>query len=135
MRLVNRLGQRGLAIGGGALLALAYLSILAIGAAWWLAPIAVTAIGLGYSMLHNTLQTNATQMAPQARGNRGRDLLLGDLSRADARRGGPGGAGVRPILRGAPVPRSTAAALAALGWWFARASCEAGESADVMAPV
>ena len=27
-----------------------------------------SAIGLGFYMLHNTLQTNATQMAPQARG-------------------------------------------------------------------
>ena len=26
------------------------------------------AIGLGFYMLHNTLQTNATQMSPQARG-------------------------------------------------------------------
>ncbi len=26
------------------------------------------AIGLGYYMLHNTLQTNATQMTPEARG-------------------------------------------------------------------
>ena len=65
--LVNRLGQRGLAIGGGILLGLAYL-ILAAGVAWWLAPVAVTAIGLGFYMLHNTLQTNATQMTPEARG-------------------------------------------------------------------
>ena len=35
---------------------------------WWLAPIAVTAIGLGFYMFHNTLQTNATQMTPEARG-------------------------------------------------------------------
>ena len=66
-QLVNLLGQRGLAIGGGLLLGLAYL-MLAIGAAWWLAPIAVTAIGLGFYALHNTLQTNATQMTPEARG-------------------------------------------------------------------
>ena len=35
---------------------------------WWLAPLATIAIGLGFYMLHNTLQTNATQMTPQARG-------------------------------------------------------------------
>ena len=29
---------------------------------------AITAIGLGFYMLHNTLQTNATQMTPEARG-------------------------------------------------------------------
>src|SRR4029077_12218905 len=40
-QLVNAFGQRGLAIGGGLLLAIAYL-MLATGAAWWLAPIAVT---------------------------------------------------------------------------------------------
>jgi len=39
---------------GGLILAVAYLT-LARGPVWWLA-------------LHNTLQTNATQMTPQARG-------------------------------------------------------------------
>ena len=57
----------GLAIFGGALLGVAYL-VLAFGAAWWLAPIAVTTIGLGFYALHNTMQTNATQMTPEARG-------------------------------------------------------------------
>ena len=33
-----------------------------------LAPVATMTIGLGFYMLHNTLQTNATQMTPQARG-------------------------------------------------------------------
>jgi len=65
--LVNRFGQAGLAIFGGLLLGLAYLT-LAIARVWWVAPIAVTAIGLGFYALHNTLQTNATQMTPQARG-------------------------------------------------------------------
>jgi len=66
-RLVNRLGQIGLVIGGGALLALAYLTI-AFAPHAYLAPFAITGIGLGYYMLHNTLQTNATQMTPEARG-------------------------------------------------------------------
>ena len=34
----------------------------------YIAPVAITAIGLGFYMLHNTLQTNATQMVPEARG-------------------------------------------------------------------
>jgi predicted MFS family arabinose efflux permease len=34
----------------------------------WLAIPAIAGIGLGFYMLHNTLQVNATQMAPQARG-------------------------------------------------------------------
>jgi len=52
---------------GGIILAIAYLA-LAVGRVWWLAPIATTPIGLGFYMLHNTLQTNATLMTPQARG-------------------------------------------------------------------
>ena len=66
-RLVNRLGQTGLVTGGGALLALAYVTI-AFAPHAYLAPFAITGIGLGYYMLHNTLQTNATQMTPDARG-------------------------------------------------------------------
>jgi predicted MFS family arabinose efflux permease len=46
---------------------LAYL-VLALAPAWWIAPAAVIAVGLGFYMLHNTLQVNATQMSPQARG-------------------------------------------------------------------
>jgi predicted MFS family arabinose efflux permease len=65
--LVARLGQRGLARTGGILLAVAYM-LLAIEPQWWFAPLAVTGVGLGFYMLHNTLQTNATQMTPQARG-------------------------------------------------------------------
>jgi len=64
---VRRLGQIGLALVGGILLALAYV-VLAIEPGWWLAPVAVTAIGLGFYMFHNTLQTNATQVTPESRG-------------------------------------------------------------------
>jgi predicted MFS family arabinose efflux permease len=66
-QLVRRLGQPGLALIGGLVLCAAYL-MLALATAWWIAPAAVTLIGLGFYMLHNTLQTIATQMTPQARG-------------------------------------------------------------------
>ena len=66
-RLVGRFGQTGLATFGGLLVGVAYLA-LAVAPAWWIAPAAVVAVGLGFYMLHNTLQTNATQMSPQARG-------------------------------------------------------------------
>lgn len=66
-QLVRWLGQPRLALIGGVILGLAYLT-LALAPAWWVAPLAVTLIGLGFYMLHNTLQTNATQMSPQARG-------------------------------------------------------------------
>ena len=65
--LVARFGQVGLAAGGGALIALAYVT-LAFEPFAWIAPIAITTVGLGFYMLHNTLQTNATQMTPEARG-------------------------------------------------------------------
>lgn len=66
-QLVTWFSQRTLVIGGGALLAAAYV-ILTFSPTWALAPLATAAVGLGYYMLHNTLQTNATQMAPDARG-------------------------------------------------------------------
>lgn len=65
--LVRRLGEPGLARGGGLLLAVALL-VAALSPWWWTAPFACTLLGAGFYMLHTTLQTNATQMAPQARG-------------------------------------------------------------------
>jgi predicted MFS family arabinose efflux permease len=65
--LVNRLGQIGLVITGGALVSAGFL-ILSFQPVWWFAPLATTLIGLGFYMVHNTFQTNATQMSPQARG-------------------------------------------------------------------
>jgi len=66
-QLVRWLGQPRLALLGGVILGFAYL-VLALAPAWWIAPLAVTLVGLGFYMLHNTLQTNATQMSPEARG-------------------------------------------------------------------
>jgi len=65
-RLMDGLGERGLALGGGAILTLGYLAV-AWGSLALMAP-AIAALGLGMYMLHATLQTNATQMAPEARG-------------------------------------------------------------------
>jgi predicted MFS family arabinose efflux permease len=65
--LVRRLGQIGVAVTGSFILTAAYLAI-AFTPVWWFAPVATTAIGLGFYMLHNTLQTNATLMTPEARG-------------------------------------------------------------------
>jgi predicted MFS family arabinose efflux permease len=66
-QLVARFGQAGLARLGSVTVALAFLAI-AFAPVWWIAPLAAVAIGLGFYMLHSTLQTNATQMTPQARG-------------------------------------------------------------------
>lgn len=64
---INLLGEKGLALGGGLLLGAAFL-LLILTTHWALAIVAVFLIGLGLYMLHNTLQTHATQMAPQSRG-------------------------------------------------------------------
>ena len=66
-RAVRRLGETGLASGGTLLLA---MSLALVGLAPWaaFAPFACLLAGFGFYMLHNTLQTNATQMAPERRG-------------------------------------------------------------------
>jgi predicted MFS family arabinose efflux permease len=66
-RVVPRLGERGLALAGGIALGAAYLGMFLAPAAGWAVP-ALLAAGAGFYMLHNTLQVNATQMAPEARG-------------------------------------------------------------------
>lgn len=65
--LVRNLGEIGLSLWGGIFLA---ASLFAIGVApvWWWAVGGCFAAGLGFYMLHNTLQINATQMAPERRG-------------------------------------------------------------------
>jgi predicted MFS family arabinose efflux permease len=64
--LFRKLGERGLVIGGGLVLALCY-GLLALAPNVGFALPAIAFLGLGFYMLHNTLQTNATQMAPQTR--------------------------------------------------------------------
>jgi len=113
--LVYRLGQARLAVTGGIILAIAYLT-LAVGPVWWLAPMATTAIGLGFYMLHNTLQTNATQMTPQARGTAvglfSSALYIGQTAGVAA------GALVIDRAGAPPLFLATAIALPALAIWF-----------------
>ncbi len=66
-RLIPRLGERGLVLAGATLLASGACGI-GFAPHWAAAPPASLAAGFGLFMLHNTLQTNATQMAPEARG-------------------------------------------------------------------
>ncbi len=66
--LVPRLGERGISRLGGASMALGTALIgLAPNAA--VAMVGLTFAGVGFYSFHNTLQTNATQMAPDARGS------------------------------------------------------------------
>jgi predicted MFS family arabinose efflux permease len=114
-KLVARFGQSGLSLGGGALLAVAYVT-LAFEPHYWTAPLAIAVTGLGFYMLHNTLQTNATQMTPEARGTAvaifSAALYLGQTA----------GVAVSGLsfdrVTAVPVFLAAAAALLALGWWL-----------------
>ena len=64
---VQRFGETGLAFWGGIAMFVSLLAIALLPAWWWSIPACFVA-GLGFYMLHNTLQTNATQMAPERRG-------------------------------------------------------------------
>ena len=115
--LFDRFGPVGLATGGGIVLALAFVT-LAIEPHYWMAPAAITLAGLGFYMLHNTLQTNATQMTPQARGTAvaifSSALYLGQTA------GVAVGGVVFDRFSAVPLFLAAAAVLLGLGLWFAR---------------
>jgi YNFM family putative membrane transporter len=115
--LFDRFGPVGLATGGGIVLAVAFF-ILAAEPHYWMAPAAITLTGLGYYMLHNTLQTNATQMTPQARGTAvaifSSALYLGQTVGVAA------GGVVFDHFTAVPLFLAAAAVLLGLSLWFAR---------------
>ena len=66
-KLVARAGELGVLVMGGALLGTAFVFIGVMPSWPWFIP-AVIVLGLGYYTMHGTLQTRATELAPQARG-------------------------------------------------------------------
>ena len=66
-QLLGRFGELGLIRTGGLLL-LVMMGVVAFAPTLLLVVPACLAMGLGFYMLHSTLQTNATQMAPERRG-------------------------------------------------------------------
>ena len=113
---VARFGQIGLASCGGILIGVGYLA-LTMAQVWWQAPIATVILGLGFYMIHNTLQTNATQMSPEARGT-----AVGLFSAALYLGQTAGVAAAAPIIDHAgaqPAFVASAIALPALGVWLA----------------
>lgn len=113
-QLVTLLGPSRLALFGGCLLAAAYV-LLAFSPHAYLAPIGTILIGLGFYMLHNTLQTQATQMTPEARGTAvavfSSALYLGQTA------GVAISGGLFDRFGAPPVFLAAAAALVALGVW------------------
>jgi predicted MFS family arabinose efflux permease len=66
--IVRRFGERRMVLAGGTLMALGFVGWYLAPVAWVAGPVAL-ATGFGTYLLHNTLQTNATQMAPATRGS------------------------------------------------------------------
>lgn len=67
-RLLHAFGVLRMCIVASVLGAAAY-GALAVAATWWQAALAMLAGGLAFYMLHNSLQTEATELAPTARGS------------------------------------------------------------------
>lgn len=110
-QLVDRFGQAGLVIAGGTMLTPSWLA-LALAPAWWVSFAAIAVIGLSFYMVHNTLQVNATQMAPTAIGIFSSAIYLGQ---------GAGVAAAAPAFdRYGAVPVFLFAAVCwpPLCWWF-----------------
>jgi MFS transporter, YNFM family, putative membrane transport protein len=66
-RMLPRLGEAGLVTWGGVLVAISFVAITIAPSAGVVVPATILA-GFSYYMIHNTLQTHATQMAPAMRG-------------------------------------------------------------------
>lgn len=66
-RWIGLLGEQGLALAGGVLIAAALL-VLGWASQPWMAAASCPMAGLGFYMLHNTLQTQATQMTTESKG-------------------------------------------------------------------
>jgi predicted MFS family arabinose efflux permease len=66
-KLVGRAGELGVLVIGGTLLGAGFVAIGLMPSWHWFIP-AVIVLGMGYYTMHGTLQTRATELAPQARG-------------------------------------------------------------------
>jgi predicted MFS family arabinose efflux permease len=67
-RILDALGVRRMCIVGAVAAGLSYAALAAFSVWWWCA-LALAVAGLAYYMLHNSLQTEATEIAPAARGS------------------------------------------------------------------
>ena len=114
--LVRLLGERGLCTWGGSGLGLAF-ALMALAPTAEVEFAAIVLSGISFYMFHNTLQTNATQMTPEARGTAvaifSSAIYLGQTLGVAA------GALVFDRFTAVPLFIATAVALPALAFWFA----------------
>jgi predicted MFS family arabinose efflux permease len=119
--LTASLGPIGMTKCGGLIMGLAFLT-LALQPTWWLAPAATAALGFGFYMHHNTLQTVGTQMSPEARGT-----ALGLFSSVFYIGQSVGAALAAPVvdqLGAPPAFVASAVLLPILAFWFTRRLAE-----------
>jgi predicted MFS family arabinose efflux permease len=116
--LMRKLGQTGIANTGGVLMGLAFLT-LAVEPIWHFAPLATLGVGLGFFMLHNPLQTEATQMTPQARATS--VALFASMYFLGQTAGVAFAAPVMDRYGAQPLFAASAVLLPALAFWFSRA--------------
>ncbi|MBS0521875.1 MAG: MFS transporter [Proteobacteria bacterium] len=116
--LVRLLGERGLCLWGGGGLGLAF-AVLAMAPNAVVAFVAIIVLGISFYMLHNTLQTNGTQMAPEVRGSAlalfALCLFVGQAI------GVPIAAPIVDRYGAPPIFWAAALFLPVLAWWFAMA--------------
>jgi predicted MFS family arabinose efflux permease len=65
--IISRFGERRMVLAGGIVMGSGFVAWYLMPSAWMAGPIALW-VGFGTYLFHNTLQTNATQMAPATRG-------------------------------------------------------------------
>jgi predicted MFS family arabinose efflux permease len=65
--LIAHLGERRMVIAGGATVCASY-GLMTLASSWLLFAPALALIGIGFFTMHSTLQTRATELAPEARG-------------------------------------------------------------------
>jgi predicted MFS family arabinose efflux permease len=65
--LIAQLGERGMVIAGGATVCVSY-ALMTLAPSWPFYAPALALIGIGFFTMHSTLQTRATELAPEARG-------------------------------------------------------------------
>ncbi len=113
--LVRLLGERGLCIGGGTGLGLSFAA-LALAPSLEIAFAGIFVSGVSFYMLHNTLQTHGTQMAPEARGSA---LALFSLALFGGQSiGVPVAAPIVDRWGAVPIFAFAAIFLPLLGYWF-----------------
>lgn len=116
--IVRRFGERRMVFAGGIVMGLGFLAWFATPVAWIAAPVALL-VGFGTYLYHNTLQTNATQMAPAVRGSAmavfAFCLFFGQAMGVSLAGHAFDRFGAAPLLLG------PALALPLAGWGFARA--------------